>query len=306
MKTNKVLIAALFTVLFWGCEKVEKLENFPLESPKITLNCNLEVNQDITVEITRSLSVIDGANLKEIADAEVKVSFTKDGKYISYTQKGTNDIANNVEVYTFDLKPELGITYKIEASAKKYTSVWSEATLPLPVAIDSVVQTIVDSSFLDFGGGYAYFNINEASSSIYFKDNANEENYYVLNHKVLVNSVNGNGEHGVYISSTIPGAEIINNLIFFTDQTFNGKDYLIQYDWESSGNLQDAKSDKVISEYNLVSLTKDYYRYLVSYNSYLQNKDNPFADPVQVYNNIFGGYGIFAGSSSSSISKLIK
>jgi hypothetical protein len=303
MRANSLIKIALISLLFWSCEKVEKLENFPLESPKLTVNCNLEANKDIIVEVTRSLSVIDGAELKSILDATVKISYVKNGTAISVTQVGVNDNKNGLEVYHLSLKPETGINYKIEVSSKKYGNVWSESLMPMTVDIDSVTQNIIDSSLSSYGGMYAYMNINHATSTVKFKDNPNEENYYAFSHNIKINNEDS---YGVNINSNIPGTEIINGLVFFNDQTFNGKEYTIQYDWAAYASLDDAINDEVKSSYTLVSLTKAYYQYLVSYNSYLQNQDNPFADPVQVYNNIFGGYGIFVGSSSSFINKVIK
>ena len=303
MRANSLIRIALISLLFWSCEKVEKLENFPLESPKLTVNCILEANKDIIVEVTRSLSVIDGAELKSILDATVKISYVKNGTAISVTQVGVNDNKNGLEVYHLSLKPETGINYKIEVSSKKYGNVWSESLMPMTVDIDSVTQNIIDSSLSSYGGMYAYMNINHATSTVKFKDNPNEENYYAFSHNIKINNEDS---YGVNINSNIPGTEIINGLVFFNDQTFNGKEYTIQYDWAAYASLDDAINDEVKSSYTLVSLTKAYYQYLVSYNSYLQNQDNPFADPVQVYNNIFGGYGIFVGSSSSFINKVIK
>ena len=306
MKANYIIGLALLSSLFWSCEKVEKLENFPLESPKITMNCNLEENKDIVVEVTRSLSVIDGAQLKPITDATVKILYVKNGTNISYTQQGSNDNQNGIEVYKLSVKPEPGIMYRIEVSSKKYGNVWAESTLPQAVSLDTVVQKIVDSSYRDyrdFGLDYVYLSINDANSSIKFKDNQNEENFYVLSQQIKVNK---EISEGISINSNIPGAEIINGLIFFNDQTFNGKEYTIQYSWSSSVRLRDIDKDKIRATYTLTSVTKDYYQYLVSYNYYLQNQDNPFADPVQVYNNIVGGYGIFAGSASSYLSNVIK
>jgi hypothetical protein len=308
MRANTIILIVFTSLLLWGCEKVEKLENFPLESPKTTVNCNLEENKDIVVEVTRSLSVIDGAQLKPIVDALVKVSYVKNGSNFSVSQQGVNDVQNNLEVYTLSLKPVPGIKYKIEVTSQKYGNVWSESLMPLPVSIDSVVQKIVDSSSYDYGGDYSLLTINQANSTIKFKDNLNEENYYALSHHIVIkNSIsNSSSSYSVNINSNIPGTNIINGLVFFNDQTFNGMDYTIQYDWSAYIQLRNIKNDKVKGTYTLVSLTKDYYQYLISYNSYIENKDNPFADPVQVYNNIFGGYGIFVGSSSSYLSKVIK
>lgn len=46
----------------------------------------------------------------------------------------------------------------------------------------------------------------------------------------------------------------------------------------------------------LLHLTKDYYNYVVKIP--LATETNPFSEPVQMYSNVVGGYGIFAGYNS--------
>jgi hypothetical protein len=49
----------------------------------------------------------------------------------------------------------------------------------------------------------------------------------------------------------------------------------------------------------LLSVSESYFRYLKATEFQENNEDNPFATPVQVYNNIENGLGIFAGYSIS-------
>jgi hypothetical protein len=50
--------------------------------------------------------------------------------------------------------------------------------------------------------------------------------------------------------------------------------------------------------YKITSCSSQYYRYVNSLELYNESDGNPFAEPVQLYNNISNGYGIFAGASS--------
>ena len=47
-------------------------------------------------------------------------------------------------------------------------------------------------------------------------------------------------------------------------------------------------------------IDKPFYKYVVSNEAYQAAHNNPFAEPVQVYTNITGGFGIFSGYSFSS------
>ena len=43
----------------------------------------------------------------------------------------------------------------------------------------------------------------------------------------------------------------------------------------------------------LLSITPDYYNYWKSVESHYENRNNPFAEPTNVYENVEGGIGIF-------------
>jgi hypothetical protein len=61
--------------------------------------------------------------------------------------------------------------------------------------------------------------------------------------------------------------------------------------------FRDEFNENKVSEawVSLYSLSREMYRYQISYLNQIINKQNPFAQPVQVYSNIHNGVGIFAG-----------
>ena len=78
----------------------------------------------------------------------------------------------------------------------------------------------------------------------------------------------------------------------FNDDLFEGGDRTIELDawlWETDA------VDVTVS-----SGTEEFYLYEVSYSKYQETRDNPFAQPVQVYTNVRNGLGIFAGVSSTT------
>jgi len=47
-------------------------------------------------------------------------------------------------------------------------------------------------------------------------------------------------------------------------------------------------------------LTEDAYRYGISQEAFINARDNPFAEPVNIHNNVTGGYGYFVVANRQS------
>lgn len=90
----------------------------------------------------------------------------------------------------------------------------------------------------------------------------------------------------------------------FSDELFDGQQYTLQITFEVTvgawaySSIGDEVEIEVAAErffIELRSLSKDYYQY--KHTVALQDavSSDPFAEPVQIYNNIENGYGIFGG-----------
>jgi hypothetical protein len=276
----------VLTVLLGACEKVEKIEDFPLVPPKLVVNATFNETLILTFEISKSLSVIDNAEIRHVRNATIDIfennifvesldqSNIIDERYISTKSYGKKDVI-----------------YRIEVSAPKFASVTATTSLPSNADFSNLEIQFIDSSWNDFGAGEKSFIVEKANCSLIIDDTANVANYYAI-HPFVIGSTGG---ERLYIDNSPLNAELINNIIFLTDETFDGKAKSIVFDWSYFSVVED--SSRVSFELEVYSLTKDYYDYLVSYNYFLENQGNPFADPVQVYSNIKGGFGVFAGYS---------
>ena len=65
-------------------------------------------------------------------------------------------------------------------------------------------------------------------------------------------------------------------------------------------------SDSTTFNFNLFSISKDYYLYLQSWSKQADSKGDPFSEAVSVYTNINKGVGIFAGFNKSTYSILAR
>jgi hypothetical protein len=98
--------------------------------------------------------------------------------------------------------------------------------------------------------------------------------------------------------------------IAFSDKTINGQkcnftvtiggiDLGLPF-YNDDPDTNDPDNHKKSVYFRLYSITEEYYKYLQTLNKYSKNYGNPLSDPVLVYSNVTGGYGIFAGAAVSS------
>lgn len=90
------------------------------------------------------------------------------------------------------------------------------------------------------------------------------------------------------------------NQLIFSDKSFNGgKGVALTTALEAS--FQNNYMDSTVFYIQLHSISKAYYNYAISYYKQNQAEKDFYAEPVNVYSNITGGYGIFAGYSTSEL-----
>jgi len=135
-----------------------------------------------------------------------------------------------------------------------------------------------------------------------FKDPPNQDNYYLAN--ILLHSTDESG-HAIKSIPTFytnsPIARERPNGLFFSDVTFEGKAYtldILVQDWTPT------KHD--IIEIQLFSISKDRFFFEQSLEIYKENLENPFSEPLILYENIVNGNGIFTLSNGEQFTIPIK
>ncbi len=260
------------------------------------------------VNISKSQYILDNGDIQKIANAKVSLyeaeiflenlSFVSDGNYVS----------------SKNLKPQTGKNYKIKVAADGFKDVESNDSAP-----DSTQIISVDT------GAVFRENSKMFEMKIKFEDNSAVKNFYQLElfSKQFLMKIDslGNPVPDTMNFSIYPMSFESNDLIFdergfgnsgavFSDELFAGKgEYTVSIlagiyvneNNSSNGNTTHTSYDSNISELiiSLKSVSESYYKYLASYQKYQDAHDNPFAQPVQIFNNIKNGYGIFAGYSGT-------
>ncbi|MFC2091039.1 hypothetical protein ACFLT1_09725, partial [Bacteroidota bacterium] len=142
MKKFITYITSILIIGATSCETTEKIDDFPLRPSKMVMNCYFTGDSTWNVQVSKSLSVLDNADLQYLKDASVKL----------YRDDVLVDSANAPEYdgwyRMYNSLPDYYRDYRIEVSSPKFRSgVKAEDYLPLWVNIARVETTITDSTF---------------------------------------------------------------------------------------------------------------------------------------------------------------
>jgi hypothetical protein len=330
---NKPIIAiklVIIMLIFNGCDKIVEIELADAEQ-MIVVNTILNPDSLILVNLTRNRHILDNADIppleepdyQPIARLYVNDTYVEDLKAVGYGN------------YISTVKPEIGFDYFLEVSEPKYNTVSTSTSIPNPVAINYFDTSSITHDFDD--SYYSGMSADVLNCKIAIDDPVNEKNYYLLKFEVnysrwevhdtsyfVVDSAlvddkwiydfreitnyekyARHSNPSIYYGSNDISAEFIvdGGGYAFSDDFFNGNVYEFSTSILAS-NLYSL--DSTIVTANLLSLSEDYYKYLKSRWNHYSSKNDFFATPVPVYNNINGGVGIMGSYSSSKTSFTVK
>jgi hypothetical protein len=292
--------------MLMACEKEIKI-NQNEYAPKAVLNCLLNPDKDtVWAKLSESRDMLyDKYDFPSIDDATIKLY--------------DNNV--NIGIFTFSGEGQYFLpytvlaehTYKIEITNTKFNDLTASTVVPNPGVISSISVdlTVVNADL-------------NADISIVFQDNGNEQNFYGVevsridtNKYEPIPSYTGYEYHPPYPNRYFCTKDLIveypqsemdvencADLMLFSDNTFNGNSYNFKcnntysYYGEISDTMFYTKIKVIFKTYN-----EDYYKYALSTKLAQDNYGNPFAEPVRIYNNVEGGFGIF-GSLNTIIDSL--
>lgn len=259
--------------------------DLPKKNQRLTLNCIAQDNSPWQVNLSLSKGILEVLPFDGVFNATVDI-YENDKLVESVIE--TTDFEGR---YFFQNSfPTPGKSYRIEAKAQPYGTVSAFFKQPLPVIADALEVKIL-------GTNPAFEFSRDAQFRVFLTDPPGD-NYYAI-------SITRKSE-----DSAFPGSAALLNLAFidpayrqnnepysatltYKDTYFDGqKTYL-----DLKSIISDYPDERPLNFYSvtLKNLTKEHYDYLKT--SYLQNstRNDPFAQPIQVVNNINNGFGIFAG-----------
>lgn len=107
-----------------------------------------------------------------------------------------------------------------------------------------------------------------------------------------------------YISAPIPTnvfyTEFSNYTYVFNDELFDESTFSFSADVWISNTIKPEDADNLKLYYNVINISEDLFSYYVSKNKYDMTNGNPFVEPVNIFSNVVGGYGLVTGYNQIS------
>ncbi|WP_421799971.1 DUF4249 domain-containing protein [Haliscomenobacter sp.] len=293
---NGIVLMGFLLQLF-ACEKPQlPLENY---TPSLVVISNFNTLDGIRVQVSKSQSPLDNGPTEYINYATVEIwesGLLLEKLYLNDTRE------LKTPFYTSELlKPRIGVDYTVKVSAKGFRSVTATSRIPESVNLDSV--KIEKLSAVPDDPGYVRYNFD---LSIYFTDPRLERNFYHVNvfQKNVVVQKDGveqveqikkltfsSGINSNYIVANYDGGFLIE------DKPIDGNAIRIPVPISIRMPAGVQNLDEMIVE--LRSVSEEYYLFHSTVSRQQNNSDQPFSDPVVLFNNIRNGQGVFAGYSQA-------
>jgi hypothetical protein len=254
----------------------------PVIDPKIVVNSFFTENSRIKVHLSKSIGILENI-IPECTDATI---ILRENNIILDTMYYQSDY------YYSHIVAEINKNYALEIVAPGLGTVYCEDIIPEKTILHSCI--CVDSVLIDEDG----FTINELILD--FADLSGPSFYEVeLSAKYVID----NNSTSIWFRKNndpiITSTGILNynpKTLIFTDKMFDGKHCSVKIYFAT----------RTYAEYNLKisfrSVSESYYKYKERQFAYLFSLENDIlsgmSEPINLYSNIMGGYGIFAGYST--------
>ena len=276
---------AIFFLCIFGCELVVDID-VPFEGGKLTLNSFFSPDSLWKAQLNLNRHVLD----------ETPFQAVDNGSIVIY--EGTNPIDTLISegngLYRSDsARPQAGKQYEVKAEAGNFQAVQAISSAPVPVELldvetsEEITEEQVSTKF-----------------KILFSDDGARSDYYRIILEMAQEQYDVNTKSVIQYWQRIPlspeDPEYENEdfnyqeTIMVSDALFNGKEAELSFSTPIYGVL-----GYPIVVLSLQTLSEDCYRYLITSELQRNTSGDPFAQPVNVHNNITNGFGIFAGYSSS-------
>ncbi len=322
---KQLILFCLFLILFISCAKDNI--TIPDTGRKITINGLITTDKLLNISISKSAYLTDESSSEQVSlysidNAQVLIYQNNNVIDSLYFNEPSFDISFYLNLYQYGnyvskyLFPIMGKEYKVIAKVTGMPEASSITTIPDLVKIEHV-----DTSRIIVANQFSKTNLC-LKCNIEFTDPANETNYYLFNiYKNYKESGSMNSDNmGFLCNDPIVEEKLIGHEgnalsgdpirgIAFTDKIINGQksDLTVTISctdiglpfWIDDPNYNADGNHRKIIYFRLYSITEEYFKYIQTLNKYNKDYDNPLADPVLVYSNVTGGYGIFAGAAVS-------
>lgn len=307
---TKILILAHFilAVIFQSCEEIIDDFEFKDKKEKIVVNGIMQSDSLFYVHISKSIPANAPDTLLPITNADVKLY----------------ESGNLIEDLTFDKKGfyrtinplnySPSKSYKIRVEAKGLKSVEANALYPEKPNVLFIDTSRKNNDFYNY--------LNSLEFEIQFKDDPDQENFYMLEFKTYGKYIHEDFFNerfdtiigfespqlisddefieieydGTGYWQSVPEWETYGKKLVFSDKLINGKTRSLKVQTESSYYYSNSQDSTVHVFFH--SISKDYFKYMQRRALVNENEGNPLSEPVTIYSNIKNGLGIFGAKNT--------
>lgn len=200
--------------------------------------------------------------------------------------------------------PEEGVKYRIEVSVPNYEQVWAESEVPINPEIVGV----------PYAKRVGIMNVNQTSTLVYdtyfsFLDSDIHVDYYEIFMSLMNLDFDRIDDPSIRMDSNFDIPNVVETIVF-SDVLFNGLVKDMHLPSFGSANPEDTWFSPIWLRFHSVS--KEYFMYRRSLYRHIHLQNTSFyvndpltllflGEPIDLYTNIHGGTGIFAGFNSKLI-----
>lgn len=292
--SSGVLVTAMLMV---RCETIIDLD-LPEHESAITLNGIIHPDSAIFVQLSENKFILEEDNsFVPISNADIDLfrGETFLGRFTEIYPRGN---------YRTDIKPLAGKEYRITVEKSGYNKVEAIARMP-----DHFPEVELISVGLRPGSGKTFrltYSLDDPPGENYYETLLFQWASFLIPETDTSNVVDEWRDrlNYTYVDNDLNQFEDNPTEYLLSDQLFDGKvkEFTIEFrinDYYFPEG-EERKADTIELVLQVRQLSEEYYRYQTSL-ALQNNSDNPFGEPVQVFNNIQNGFGIFAGYVSDTI-----
>lgn len=298
----RLSILLLLSMVLMGatCEREVDLE-IDEPDPRILLSSTFTLGEKVRVEVSKTQSLFDYSPPEYLVNAQVSLyqgdELLEELVLIALTPERVNPYYSTV-----DFEPQAGIIYTIKAAVDGFENVYAHSFIPESIPIsDFEISDLSENE-----GSASYRKRYDYDLFFDYKDPVNTDNYYHLNiyQQILDYTTNDSGDTVITKSKYVAADLNANVDDIIKDQMHGGlllknnpstEGYEFSLSFEITPEFQ--KLGKVFVELRTVS--EEYYLFYSTFNRRQNQSNQPFTDPIAIYNNIENGQGYFAGYNST-------
>ena len=291
-KMKHILFSISVLSILFSCTKQIDFTADQIQE-KIVVNSLFTEDSLWNAHISHSRSVLDNSPHNFLDNATVSV-FDESNNLVT-----TLNHVSDGFYQSSSATPIANETYRLEVDAPGYTSVSATNSIPTEVPIINVDTISTEDSE---GNPVLQVTMN-------FTDPVGVSNYYMLEMQYVLDYSQWGFEEEergrLEITCNDPNIESVNSFSFLGEE--NAYNYLLLKDDQFDGqnytlrfyviNWADFKEIDLTGEIRLMNTSEEFFNYRKSYEVYENAINNPFSQPVQVFSNIVGGIGVFAGGT---------